>query len=166
MKTDSIKYFVNKDKGIVVAKMTINGYDLATEMNNAIRKNGFVAHNHEAAKFANHRMMTLVPIEMFCKSNEAWTFYGKAKCAEEDEFNEEFGKALARKRLMKEVYNYKMEAMKTIRNVFYSFIDATNCIAQTYCNKVDSYADDEDELLYNLRRYALAKENLTLSTTM
>ncbi len=166
MKTDSIKYFVNKDKGIVVAKMVIDGYDLATEMNNAIRKNGFVAHNHEAVKFENQRAMALIPGGMFCKPNEAWAFYGKAKCAEEDEFNEEFGKALARKRLMKEVYNYKMEAMKTVRNVFYSFVDAANCIAETYCNKVDGYADDEDELLYQLRRYALAKENLDLATIM
>lgn len=166
MKTDSIEYFVNKDKGIVIAKMSISGYDLAKEMNNAIRKNEFVAHSPEAVKFEKQRAMTLIPGGMFCRPDEAWNFYGKAKCAEEDEFNEEFGKALARKRLMKEVYNYKMEAMKTIRNVFYNFVEATDSIAQTYCNKVDGYADDEDELLYQLRRYALAKENLDLATIM
>lgn len=166
MKTDSIKYFVNKDKRVVVAKMTISGYEMATEMSNAIRKNGFVAHNNEAATFANNRAMTLIPIEMFCKSNEAWTFYGKAKCADEDEFNEEFGKALARKRLMKEVYSYKMEAMRTIRNAFCNFVDAADNIAQSYCDKVSGYADDEDDLLYQLRRYTLAKENLDFSTKM
>lgn len=93
-----IKYYMDKDDGVVVAKFSIEGYDdrktWATLLCKMVR-----------GKFSNNlEIMTLAERHISEAVERLTTFYGKSKCSQNDVFDGNIGKALAKKRLIRKLH--------------------------------------------------------------
>lgn len=135
-----IKYYVNEDKRTVVAKME---YDDSIEM------------KRDVVKYATGAITRWMHSQGFCEykysiddffTSLIWTIadkyfstpiLGKAKCSEEEEFDEEFGKELARTRCLEQyyfqlalccedAYNIINEVLKVLADRHDAAVDSTN----------------------------------------
>ena len=135
-----IKYYVNEDKRTVVAKME---YDNSLEM------------KKDVVKYATGAIVRWMYSQGFCEykysiddffTSLIWTIadkyfstpiLGKAKCSEEEEFDEEFGKELARTRCLEQyyfqlalccedAYNIINEVLKVLADRHDAAVDSTN----------------------------------------
>ena len=106
-----VDYYVNKEKKVVVAKMTGCGNGLAYDM---CRK-GYP------------------PISAFEIAN---AFIGKAKCSPDDTFDEETGKKIAFKRAYKKYVMAKKKAVAAFLTENNKLVDEFN---DTVKNLMDSY---------------------------
>ena len=140
-----IKYYVNEDKRTVVAKME---YDDPLEMKS------------DVVKYATGAITRWIYMRVSCEykysiddffTSLIWTIadkyfstpiLGKAKCSEEEEFNEEFGKELARTRCLEQyyfrlalccedAYNIIDEVLKVLGDRHDAAVDSTNM----WCDK-------------------------------
>lgn len=111
-----IDYIVNEEKRTVVAMIKFvdeDGYSIPTFKNSEfifddlwsvlkrIKHDGNTFWNREYKKKIN---------KMFFPNH----IVAKAKCSPDDEWNEEFGKELARKRLVEKIHNYRSNSYKII----------------------------------------------------
>lgn len=107
-----IKYFVNKDKRTVVAKFASSYYhndgaDQNTWFNMFLTTLGKIsrtASNRSHVYYDNNRYLG-IGRDCFVREANRYldqldNFYGIAKCHSGDEFNEEIGKEIARKKLL------------------------------------------------------------------
>ena len=135
-----IKYYVNEDKRTVVAKME---YDDSIEMKQDVAKyatgaivrwmysQDFCACEYVIEDFF-HSLIYTIADKYF-----STPILGKAKCNEEEEFNEEFGKELARTRCLEQyyfrlalccedAYNIIDEVLKVLADRHDAAVDSTN----------------------------------------
>lgn len=140
-----IKYYVNEDKRTVVAKME---YDNSLEMKNDVVKyatgaitrwmysQGFCEYEYCIEDFF-HSLIYTIADKYF-----STPILGKAKCSEEEEFDEEFGKELARTRCLEQyyfrlalccedAYNIIDEVLKVLADRHDAAVDSTNM----WCDK-------------------------------
>ena len=109
-----IKYIINKEKRTVVAiiefgeneetfKNSSYIYDDLSWTISRLKKN-----NHENSKETRANMDKM----FFPKYMSA-----KSKCSPEDEWDEEYGKQLARQRLVEKIHNYRSNSYKIIAEI-------------------------------------------------
>ena len=135
-----IKYYVNEDKRTVVAKMEyeytndildeVVQYAFGASMRRMVGQNVF-GYKYIPKDFFNDLMVPIV------YKHFANPIIGKAKCSEEEEFNEEFGKELARTRCLEQyyfrlalccedAYNIIDEVLKVLADRHDAAVDSTN----------------------------------------
>lgn len=102
-----IRYFVNKEKRTVACVM----YQAESDANNGIRK--YLASNGDFD----------YGWDMFSKMQLPSAITGIAKCSPDDEWNEEFGKQLARERCYNKYEALKLEKYRKIMTVLTSMVD-------------------------------------------
>lgn len=105
-----IKYIVNKEKRIVVAIIEF-------EKNEETFVNS--SYIYDDLNWALHRLKKDGGFVINKNSKEEKMFFphymsAKAKCNPEDEWNEEYGKQLARQRLVEKIHNYRSNSYKII----------------------------------------------------
>lgn len=102
-----ITYYVDEEKRTVVAVLKVNPYDAALEIVNAVNKS------------LSPYLVTLIPKDTSFLVND--TYMGKAICHEEDTWNLEKGKEIAR---LKALRTFTIERGKLIEIVEKSFESA------------------------------------------
>ena len=148
-----IKYYVNEDKRTVVAKME---YDDSIEM------------KRDVVKYATGAITRWMYSQGFCEykysiddffTSLIWTIadkyfstpiLGKAKCSEEEEFDEEFGKELARTRCLEQYYFRLAMCCEDAYNVI---SEVLNVLADRHDAAVDStnmWCDKENDMIDGL----------------
>ena len=140
-----IKYYVNEDKRTIVAKMEYDNsvamkQDVAKYATGAITRwmysQGFCACEYVIEDFF-HSLIYTIADKYF-----STPILGKAKCSEEEEFDEEFGKELARTRCLEQyyfrlalccedAYNIIDEVLKVLADRHDAAVDSTNM----WCDK-------------------------------
>ena len=125
-----IQYYVNEDKGVVIAKFrgnhactrdTSNWCHLLGNVLDTISRN-----THKTAHIVGQQYKTLglgmdsfdYEVSDYLDQHE---LYGKAKCAPEDKFDAEIGKEIARKRLLEKYYKFERSMLKIIHKKFTKF---------------------------------------------
>ena len=107
-----IEYIINKEKRTVVAMIKFDSEEtfkdadwIYDELDNALRK-------FKRCKFSDKK---------YCKNSKKMYFptymSAKAKCNPEDEWDEEYGKAIARQRLVEKIRKYLSNSYKIIANI-------------------------------------------------
>ena len=150
-----IKYYVNEDKRTVVAKME---YDNPSEMKNDVVRyatgaivrwmysQGLCEYEFVIRDFFYSLIYTIAD-KYF-----STPVLGKAKCSEEEEFDEEFGKELARTRCLEQyyfrlalccedAYNIIDEVLKVLADRHDAAVDSTNM-----------WCDKENDMIEGLMR--------------
>lgn len=107
-----IKYNIDAEKGIVAAYFISDFTDIASELSFKIDK--FVGRDKHSDTFS----ICLRDYKVAKKKLRGYKFVGVAKCAPEDEFDEEVGKRIARERLLKQYRAYKYDVIKWYREKF------------------------------------------------
>ena len=111
---DSIKYHVNKEKGVVVAVLKCDPHEVHDVFCNLLYK-----HFNQGA------------IALYGDKNVIDSRYvGIARCSENDKFDEEFGKKLALARA-------KVKKSYAIYNKFYNYVEVKDKISEIIENKAD-----------------------------
>ena len=160
-KTDVIRFYVNETTKTVVAKMTISVIDLARELDNSFRKNPVISQSRIGSNYARSNLVPFWNLYSFLGDREEITFEGKAQCVDDGVFNEDFGKALARARLMTKVYDFKAKIVRDYyREVFNLLWHSADEVYRNFYAKADCYQSDELELLEALRDVCDANEYL------
>lgn len=121
-----VKYYINEDKGTVVAKMYIVTDEITDEILNRMRK--AYANKPKIADFAGsmkYIVNALVPYEELC-------FVGKAQCNPQEKFNAQKGKDLAHRRMMEKVYTEKERIADLLSDVLYGLSESLEFLAQDY----------------------------------
>lgn len=103
-----IEYIVNKEKRTIVALMNFENYeetfkyswDIFDKLYDVI---SYFNHNSQ------NKHYSLIDRMCFPK-----TITAKAKCSPEDEWDEEYGKQLARQRLVDKIHNYRSNSYRII----------------------------------------------------
>jgi hypothetical protein len=124
-----IKYIVNKEKRTVVAIIKLT--DEYEESLPTFRNSHYIFDNlWSALKDITHNKADFWGREYHTKSGKMYFpkyMSAKAKCSPDDEWDEEFGKELARKRLVEKIHNYRSNSYKIIadmiKEISDSFID-------------------------------------------
>lgn len=114
-----IKYIVNKEKRTVVAMIKFvdeDGDSIPTFKNSEFIFDDLWSVlkriKHDGNTFCNREYRKKVN-KMFFPNH----IVAKAKCSPDDEWNEEFGKELARKRLVEKIHNYRSNSYKIIADM-------------------------------------------------
>ena len=114
-----IKYIVNKEKRTVVAmiKLTDDYEDSLPTFKNS----QYIFDNlWSTLKDIKHNKADFWGREYHIKSCKMYFpkyMSAKAKCSPEDEWDEEYGKKLARQRLTEKIHNYRSNSYKIISNL-------------------------------------------------
>ena len=121
-----IEYNVNKKKRTVAAFIKFDEYENDREcFENSLgiyddlgwtitrlKKNGFVF----SKKHEKNKNKMIFPMYMSAK----------AKCSPEDEWDEDYGKALARERLVNKIHNYRSNSYKIIQDIVKEIDESLN----------------------------------------
>lgn len=115
-----IKYIINKEKRTVVAVIEF-GKNEETFKNSSYIYDDLHWAIHHLKKSENK-------ISKEFKINTDKMFFpkymsAKAKCSPEDEWDEEYGKQLARQRLVEKIYKYRRNSYLTISNMAQKIIN-------------------------------------------
>ena len=148
-----IKYYVNEDKRTVVAKME---YDDSIEMKQDVVKyatgaivrwmysQGLCEYKYSINDFFTSLIYTIAD-KYF-----STPILGKAKCSEEEEFNEEFGKELARTRCLEQYYFRLAMCCEDAYNIIDEVLEV---LADRHDAAVDStnmWCDKENDMIEGL----------------
>ena len=111
-----IKYIVNEEKRTVVAVINFENSTKTFKnadwiFNNLYDTLGYLSHKNNMYTY-NKKYYKLEKKMYFPKYMSA-----KAKCNPEDEWNEEYGKALARMRLVEKIKKYRSDSYKIISDL-------------------------------------------------
>ena len=148
-----IKYYVNEDKRTVVAKME---YDNSLEMKSDVAKyavgaivrwmysQGLCEYEYCIEDFFRSLIYTIAD-KYF-----STPILGKAKCSEEEEFDEEFGKELARTRCLEQYY-FRLamcceDAYNIIAKVLWVLADRHDAAVDS----TDMWCDKENDMIEGL----------------
>ena len=150
-----IKYYVNEDKRTVVAKMEYKNpfemkRDVAKYATGAITRwmysQGFCEREHEY--YIKDFFLSL--IYTIADKYFSTPILGKAKCSEDEEFNEEFGKELARTRCLEQYY---FRLAMCCEDAYDVISKALNVLADRHDAAVDStnmWCDKENDMIEGL----------------
>ena len=148
-----IKYYVNEDKRTVVAKME---YDDSIEMKRDVVKyaTGAITRWMYSQGFCEHEYCIkdffLSLIYTIADKYFSTPVIGKAKCNEEDEFDEEFGKELARTRCLEQYYFRLAMCCEDAYNIIDEVLEV---LADRHDAAVDStnmWCDKENDMIEGL----------------
>ena len=107
-----IEYIVNKDKRTIVAMINF-GYNQET-----FKHSGKIYNNiFNTLKSLKKEGTSFFDIRKDANFNKMYfpiRMSAKAKCSLEDEWNEEYGKQLARQRLVEKIHSYRSNSYKII----------------------------------------------------
>ena len=148
-----IKYYVNEDKRTVVAKME---YENPFEMKQDVAKYaiGAIVRWMNSQVFGEYEYCIkdffLSLIYTIADKYFSTPVIGKAKCSEEDEFDEEFGKELARTRCLEQYYYRLALCCEDVYNIFDEVLEV---LADRHDAAVDStnmWCDKESDMIEGL----------------
>ena len=148
-----IKYYVNEDKRTVVAKME---YDDSIEM------------KRDVVKYATGAITRWMYSQGFCEykyfiddffTSLIWTIadkyfstpiLGKAKCSEEEEFDEEFGKELARTRCLEQYYFRLAMCCEDAYNIIDEVLEVLGDRHDAAVDSTNMWCDKENDMIEGL----------------
>ena len=114
-----IKYIVNKEKRTVVAMIKLT--DDCEDSLPTFKNSQYIFDNlWSALKDIKHNRADFWGREYRAKSYKMYFpkyMSAKAKCSPDDEWDEEYGKQLARQRLTEKIHNYRSNSYKIISNL-------------------------------------------------
>lgn len=129
MKRSEIEYIINKEKRTVVAIMKGCRHDAYEDIIKTL-------HNNNITTFATQSFWEL---EYFISD----TYRGKAHCSEEDTWDEEIGKRIARSRMLKKYYKAKIRVFDRVKNNLTKSLEGI-LNSENYAVKRFDYADSND----------------------
>lgn len=138
--SNKIEYFVNEEKGTVVAKIS----NFQTELWNAVWK---VFPYLTAEEWGSNPLAAKYAAKLIESYPDA--YIGLAKKYEEDDWNlEKIGKPIARARLLAKTNRAKAKVIYSV-NKFITENDCFNaqCLARYYSNKVDFYTNQLEDIV-------------------
>jgi len=108
-----IKYIINKEKRTIAA---VIDFENSTK---TFKDADWIFNNlYEALGYLSHReMYNKKYYELEKKMRFPKYMSAKAKCSPEDEWNEDYGKALARMRLVEKIKKYRSDSYKIISDL-------------------------------------------------
>ena len=148
-----IKYYVNEDKRTVVAKME---YDDSIEMKKDVVKyatgaiirwmysQGFCEYKYYIKDFFCSLIYTIAD-KYF-----STPILGKAKCSEEEEFDEEFGKELARTRCLEQYYFRLALCCEDAYNIIDEVLEVLGDRHDAAVDSTNMWCDKENDMIEGL----------------
>ena len=152
-----IKYFVNEAKGTVVAKMedSVDEYNDVTVIDEAVDYamaricRVFHGQNYDGAKGYIAEDCFRHVARRVAEKYFSEPVIGKAKCcfAKDEEFDEEFGKELAKSRCLSQYYIRLMNMMEDLFDIFGMASNELAWRRDMAYDNVDKWFDVEDQLM-------------------
>ena len=148
-----IKYYVNEDKRTVVAKME---YENPLEMKQDVVKyatgaitrwmysQGFCEYEYCIKDFF-HSLIYTIADKYF-----STPILGKAKCSEEEEFDEEFGKELARTRCLEQYYFRLALCCEDAYNIIDEVLEVLGDRHDAAVDSTNMWCDKENDMIEGL----------------
>ena len=148
-----IKYYVNEDKRTVVAKMEYKNplemkRDVAKYATGAIVRwmysQGLCEYKYSIDDFFASLIYTIAD-KYF-----STPILGKAKCSEEEEFNEEFGKELARTRCLEQYYFRLALCCEDAYNIIDKVLEVLGDRHDAAVDSTNMWCDKENDMIEGL----------------
>ena len=148
-----IKYYVNEDKHTVVAKMEYENpfemkQDVAKYATGAITRwmysQGFCEYEYVIKDFFYSLIYTIAD-KYF-----STPILGKARCSEEEEFDEEFGKELARTRCLEQYYFRLAMCCEDAYNIIDEVLEVLGDRHDAAVDSTNMWCDKENDMIEGL----------------